>query len=68
MVDISKYKKPKDRLTLVHPRIPSSIEPVPHSDELPVPSPPQFEEAAAYHSEEDTPDEFSDDCDFRESI
>ena len=27
---------------------------------------PQSEEAAAYHSEEDTQDEVSDDCDFRE--
>ena len=60
MVDISKYQKPKDRLTLVYPRIPSSIGPVQHSDELLVPTPPQSEEAAAYHSEEDTPDELSD--------
>ena len=66
MVDISKYKKPKDRLTLVYPRLPSSIGPVPHSNELPVPIPPQSEEAAAYHSEEDTPNELSDDFNFKE--
>ena len=66
IVDISKYKKPKDRLTLVYPSTPSSIGPVPHSDELPVPTPPQSEEAAAYHSEVDSPDELNDDCDFRE--
>ena len=41
MVDISKYKKLKDRLTLVYPKIPSSIGPVKHSDELPVPTPHQ---------------------------
>ena len=41
MVDISKYKKSKDRLTVVYPRMPSSIGPVSHSDELPVPTPHQ---------------------------
>jgi hypothetical protein len=40
MVDISKYKKPADRSKLVYPDIPSSIAPVPHSDQLPVPTPP----------------------------
>ena len=41
MVDISKYKNPKDWLTLVYSRMPSSIGPVPHSDELLVPTPHQ---------------------------
>jgi hypothetical protein len=40
MVDIAKYKKPADRSKLVYPDIPSSIAPVPHSDQLPVPTPP----------------------------
>ena len=53
-------------LTLVYPKTPSSIGPVPYSDELPVPTSPQSEEAAAYHSEENAPDELSDDCDIRE--
>ena len=39
MVDISKNKKPKDRLTLVYPNMLSPIGPIPHSDELPVPTP-----------------------------
>ena len=33
---------------------------------MPVPIPPQSEEAATFHFEEDTPDELSADCDFRE--
>ena len=37
MVDITTYKKPADRSKLVYPDIPSSIAPVPHSDQLPVP-------------------------------
>ena len=65
-VNISKFKKPKDKLTLVYPRVPSSIRPVSLSDKMAVPTPPQFEEATAYNSVEDTPDELSDDCDFRE--
>ena len=40
MVDITTYKKPADRSKLVYPDIPSSIAPVPHSDQLPVPTPP----------------------------
>ena len=66
MVDISKYKKPKDRLTLVYPSVPSSIAPVPYNDELPVPIPPQSAEAAAYPSHVDSPDELGEDCNFEE--
>jgi len=39
MVDITTYKKPTDRPKLVYPDIPSSIAPVSHSDQLPVPTP-----------------------------
>ena len=66
MVDISKYKKPKDKLTLDYPSVPSSIAPVPHNDDLPVPIPPQSAEAAAYSSDVDSPDELGEDCDFEE--
>ena len=37
MVDISKYKKTKDRKKIVYPSIPSSIAPVNHSAELLIP-------------------------------
>src|SRR5437870_1158795 len=39
-VDIRTYKKLADRLKLVYPDMPSSIAPVAHSDQLPVPTPP----------------------------
>lgn len=40
IVDISKYKKGKDRRTaIVYPNIPSSIAPVPHCEDLPIPTP-----------------------------
>ena len=40
MVDISKYKKTKDRKKIVYPSIPSSIARVNHGLELPIPRPP----------------------------
>ena len=40
MVDISKFKNPRDRKSLIYPNIPSSLAPVLHSKELPVPQPP----------------------------
>lgn len=39
-VDITKYRKAKGRLALNYPSMPSSIAPVPHSHDLPVPLPP----------------------------
>ena len=39
MVNISRYKKITDRSKLTYPDIPSSIAPVPHNDQLPVPIP-----------------------------
>ena len=38
--DISKYKKTKDRKNIVYPSISSSIAPVNHGPELPIPQPP----------------------------
>ena len=40
LVDISGYKKTTDRVKLTYLNIPSSIAPVPHSHQLPVPIPP----------------------------
>ena len=40
MIDISKYKKTKVRKKIVYPSIPSSIAPVNHGAELPIPQPP----------------------------
>ena len=61
MVDISKFKKLKDRLVLVYPSVPSSVGPVSHNDELPFPTPPQSAKAAAaaaaYPSDVDSTDE-----------
>jgi hypothetical protein len=51
IVDISKYKKPKDRLNLVYPSLASSVAPVSHSTDLPVPAPPATEEICKDTSE-----------------
>jgi len=48
--------------------VPSSIGPVPHSDELPIPTPPQSAEAAACPSDIDSPDELGDDSQLLEMI
>lgn len=60
MVDISAYKKTTDRAKLTYPNIPSSIAPVPHSDELPVPIPPRSSALPAEdkHSSGTDSDEF----------
>ena len=39
MVDISRFRKTKNRHDIAYPSIPSSIAPVPHNSELPVPKP-----------------------------
>ena len=39
-VDISRFKKTKNRRDITYPDIPSSIAPVPHSAELFIPRPP----------------------------
>jgi len=37
MVDISRYKKPRDRKNIFYPNIPSSIAPVSNNPDLPIP-------------------------------
>ena len=39
MVDISRFRKTKNRHDIAYPSIPSSIAPVPHNSELPAPKP-----------------------------
>ena len=39
LVDISRFRKTKNRHDIAYPSIPSSIAPVPHNSELPVPKP-----------------------------
>lgn len=56
IVDISKYKSVKNRRNLDYPSIPSSIAPVPHSNDLPVPKPPDqysTDEESAIKSDSD---------------
>jgi hypothetical protein len=41
MTGITKYKNIKNRRNLKYPSVSSSISPVPHSDDLPIPSLPE---------------------------
>ena len=56
MVDISTYKKTKDRKKIVYPSIPSSIAPVNHGPELPIPQPPTTPAISLTSSEDDDVD------------
>ena len=60
MVDASHYRKSKDKRSIVYPSIPSSIAPVPHCEDLPIPEPPTLElpSCACTPSEEDTNADF----------
>ena len=60
MVDVSQYRKSKDKGSIVYPSIPSSITPVPHCEDLPIPEPPTLELPfrASTSSEEDTDADF----------
>ena len=40
-IDVSKYRKVKGRQGLEYPDLPSSMRPVPHSENIPIPKPPQ---------------------------
>ena len=62
MVDISKYKKAKDRKKIVYPSIPSSIAPVNHDAELPVSQPPTTHAISSTSSEDDADFEVDTDC------
>ena len=56
MVGISKYKKTKDRKKIVYPSIPSSIAPLNHGPELPIPQPPTMHAISSTSSEDDDAD------------
>ena len=56
MVDISKYKKTKDRKKIVYPSIPLSIAPVNHGPELPISHPPTTHAISSTSSEDDDSD------------
>ena len=56
MVNISKYKKTKNRKKIVYPSIPSSIVPVNHGPELPIPQPPTTHAISSTSSEDDDAD------------
>ena len=56
MVDISKYKKTKDRKKIPHPNIPLSIAPVNHGPELPIPQPRTTHAISSTSSEDDDAD------------
>ena len=55
MVDPSKRRTAKKASAIVYPSIPSSIAPVPHSDQLPVPIPSRCQDSVS--AEESTTDE-----------
>ena len=56
MVDISKYKKTNDRKKIVYSNIPSSIAPVNHGPELPIPQPPTTHAISSTTTEDDNAD------------
>jgi hypothetical protein len=60
MVDLTNYKKPGDRRTIVYPNIPSSTAPVLHSEEYPIPAPPPQQHSS---EEENSNEDYSDDSD-----
>ena len=56
MMDISKYKKTKDRKKIVYPSIPSSIAPANHDPELPIPQSPTTHAISSTSQEDDDAD------------
>ena len=63
MVDVSHYRKSKDKKSIVYPSIPSSIAPVPHCEDVPIPEPPMLESpSSAIVSSEDTDADFDTDA------
>ena len=56
MVCISKYKKTKNRKKIVCPSVPSSITPVNHGTELPIPQPPTTHAISSTPSQDDDAD------------
>ena len=47
MVDLFHYRKSKGRKSFVSPSIPSSIAPVPHCEDIPIPEPPVLESSSS---------------------
>ena len=60
MVDVSHYRKRKDKKSIVYPCIPSSIAPVQHCEDLLIPEPPVLKSffSVSISSEEDTDVDF----------
>ena len=68
VVDISKYKKTKDRKKIVYQSILSSIAPVNHGAELPIPQPPTTHATSSTLPEDDNADfEFDTNCSSKNS-
>ena len=63
MVDVSHYKKSKDKKSIVYPSITSSIAPVPHCEDLPIPRPLMLESVSSASASE----EEGGDADFDEA-
>ena len=63
MIDISRFRKTKNRHNIAYPSIPSSIALVPHSSELPLPKPlsnkASEDSAVSQDMEEDSDEEFN---------
>ena len=53
MVDVSHYRKSKDKKSIVYPSIPFSIAPVPHCEDLPIPKPPMLESLSSASASEE---------------
>ena len=62
MVDISKYKKSKDRKKIVYPSIPSSIAPINYGAELPIPQPPTMHTISTSSEDDDADFEVDTNC------
>lgn len=70
MVDPTKRRTGKNAPQIVYPDIPSSIAPVPHCPELPIPTPPKSDQpSSGDSSESDSMKDIGDsDCDFTEAV
>ena len=53
MVDVSHYRKSKGKKSIVYPSIPSSIAPVPHCEDLPIPKPRMLESLSSASASEE---------------
>ena len=60
MVNISKFKGSKRRSAISYPSIPSSIAPVPHGDEFPIPVPPTGDEQPSSYTDKSDDSDYDD--------